>query len=162
MSNVTRREFVRKAVLTAAATRIAVASLRGETAVSQTIQSTPDGKPGVPAVRWLDGSAPAAHPGTTWGMPWPRGRHAAGTTFTLRNNQGAEVPSQSWPLATWPDGSLKWTAHAVPAELPAAESFEILPGTPTGPAKPLSVREGPDQIEIDTGVIQARVAKKGL
>ena len=82
MSNLTRREFVRNAVLTAAATRLAVASLRGETTESKTIQSTPDGKAGVPAVRWLDGSAPAAHPGTTWGMPWPRGRHAAGTTFT--------------------------------------------------------------------------------
>jgi len=162
MSNLTRREFVRNAVLTAAATRLAVASLRGETTESKTIQSTPDGKAGVPAVRWLDGSAPAAHPGTTWGMPWPRGRHAAGATFTLRNNQGAELPLQSWPLATWPDGSLKWTAHAVPAELPAAEGFEISPGTPTVPAKPLSVRERPDEIEVDTGIIQARVAKKGL
>ncbi|MFD4778528.1 hypothetical protein ACFWNU_32440, partial [Streptomyces sp. NPDC058427] len=26
---------------------------------------------------------------------------------------GKGVPVQSWTTATWPDGSLKWTPHAV-------------------------------------------------
>jgi hypothetical protein len=100
-------------------------------------------------------------PGVTWGMPWPRGRHAAGTAFALRSVAGADIPVQSWQLATWPDGSLKWTAHAVPADLAATTGFELAAGTPATPAKPLTALDSDDAIEIDTGLIVARVAKTG-
>jgi len=66
--------------------------------------------------RWLDGRAPAINSGMTWGVPWPQGKHKHTVThFSLREAGGAPITLQSWPLAFWPDGSLKWTAHAMPA-----------------------------------------------
>ena len=161
MSHLTRREFVRSAALVAVASRM-VPSLLAETQSPMAAAvAGPVGQAGVPTVRWLDGAAPKVQPGTTWGMPWPQGKYAAGSGFALRSAAGAELPVQSWPLATWPDGSLKWTAHAVPADLPVVEGFQFTAGAPAAPAKPLVTRETGDAIEIDTGLIVARVAKAG-
>ena len=35
------------------------------------------------------------------------------SNFALRDAARQLAPLQSWPLACWPDGSLKWTAHAL-------------------------------------------------
>src|SRR5687768_735786 len=111
--------------------------------------------------RWLDGHAPAIATGTTWGMPWARGKHRANTQFTLRDEQGHTLPVQSWPIAYWPDGSLKWTAHAIAAETKAdGELLELVPGR--GSAKPatvLSVKQTDAFIEVDTGAIVCRVPR---
>ncbi len=157
---VSRREFVKSAVLAAAGTRLA-GSLAGDTLPGGHAVTVPVGRPGSADVRWLDGAPPAALTGASWGMPWPVGRHTAGTRFSLRTRSGSQVPLQSWPLATWPDGSLKWTAHAVPADLRLEDGYEVVPGEPSEPANPLSVRDADGMIEIDTGVIRARVAKTG-
>ena len=66
-------------------------------------------------VRWLDGSAGAVAQGVTWGTPWPRGKQREAKNFALRGADQKLQPLQSWPLAYWPDGSLKWTAHALAA-----------------------------------------------
>src|SRR5262245_22037556 len=58
-------------------------------------------------VRWLDGGAPAATPGVTWGMPWPRGQVPARQGLTVSTMDGTPVPAQTWATAYWPDGSLK-------------------------------------------------------
>jgi hypothetical protein len=93
-------------------------------------------------LQWLDGP-PATSCGVSWGVPWPRGEIKPGTTFTL-----GDMPVQTWPLAYWPDGSLKWTGHAINA---APSSFELLPGRP--PTGALRV----DGDTIDTGVIRCRI-----
>ncbi|HYC70937.1 MAG TPA: Tat pathway signal sequence domain protein, partial [Opitutaceae bacterium] len=110
-------------------------------------------------LRWLEGT-PRLLAGTSWGVPWPQGRYAKDTAFALTTAEGQAVPVQSWPLATWPDGSLKWTAHAVAAGAPAAE-YELRPGAPAKPPRPLAARETGDAVEVDTGVIAARVARRG-
>jgi hypothetical protein len=160
MPHLTRREFVRTTALAAAATQL-VSQLRAADAPVPTPAGKPPRKPDTADLRWLDGAAPAALPGATWGVAWPRGRHAKETTFALSTAAGAAVPVQSWPLATWPDGSLKWTAHALPADAPTSESFELTAGSPAAPAKSLTVTESADAIEIDTGVIRARLARSG-
>ena len=156
MSHLTCWNFVRAAGLVAVALVAQLASAMGAedgAAVATAARG--------PWVHWLEGTAPEAQPGTTWGLSWPQGQYAAGTTFALRDEAGAGLPVQSWPLATWPDGSLKWTAHAVPADLPAAMKLEVVAGPAVAPAKPLVTRESGDAIEIDTGLIVARVAKSG-
>lgn len=163
MNPITRRQFVQRTALAAAATQLA-ASLRVQAAAPATV-STParrPAKPGVAELRWLDGAAPKVHAGATWGVPWARGSQPAGATFALRSASGEALPVQSWPLATWPDGSLKWTAHALPANAAAAAGeLELAAGTPAAPAKPLTATEAADAIEIDTGVMRVRVAKRG-
>jgi len=37
------------------------------------------------------------------------------TTFSLTDAQGKALPVQTWPLAYWPDGSLKWSGLAAVA-----------------------------------------------
>jgi hypothetical protein len=57
-------------------------------------------------LHWLEGGAPAMTTGVTWGVPWPEGKYPKDTQFAVRTSSGEGVPVQSWPLATWPDGSL--------------------------------------------------------
>ncbi|ACB74644.1 hypothetical protein [Opitutus terrae] len=160
MSHLTRRQFVQKTALAAVAAQLAT-SLRAQVnaAPAGAVPVKASVKPGVAEARWLDGSTPKVQPGATWGVAWPRGQHPAGTTFALRAD-GAALPVQSWPLATWPDGSFKWTAHALPANTPGA-SFELAAGTPAELPQPLRASESADAIAIDTGVIQVRVARAG-
>lgn len=112
-------------------------------------------------LRWLDGKAPAISTGATLGVPWPRGRFPRETQFAVKSTAGTSVPAQTWPLATWPDGSLKWVGVALPSEVPAEEGFEVTAGSPAAAAKPVRVSEAPDAVEIDTGVVRCRVPRRG-
>jgi hypothetical protein len=162
MKPLSRRDFVRTAAVAATAARF-VPALQSQTPAAAA-PATPAPRP-LPEDRvelsWLE--QPIAEPvGTTLGVPWPRGRHAAGTSFAVRTAAGASVPVQSWPLATWPDGSLKWTGHAVVASAPAAGPLAVFPGAaPVSPAKPLTVSETGETVEIDTGVIRCRLNRRG-
>ena len=89
-----------------------------------------------------------------WGMPWPRGEVAADSGFHLGG-----VPVQSWPLATWPDGSLKWSGHAV-AGLPDGE-HTLAPGEPEASADPVSVTETAEAVVVRTGATEWRVPRSG-
>ena len=114
--------------------------------------------------RWLDGHAPAINTGATWGMPWPQGKHKPSANhFALREAGGAPVPLQTWPLAFWPDGSLKWTAHALPANTNASPGpWEIIAtDKPAKPESPLTVKENDSGIDIDTGAITCRINRTG-
>jgi len=154
-----RLEQVESARLVAGNSANSARSQAGEVAAAAYLDTTPD------SAHWLDNAAPAAFAGATWGMPWPRGKHRESTRFALRAKNGKLLPLQSWPTAYWPDGSLKWTAHAVPADLTAAEAsthFQVVPARkPPTPAKALTLEESSDAIDVDTGVVQCRIPKQG-
>ncbi|HVU18559.1 MAG TPA: Tat pathway signal sequence domain protein [Candidatus Didemnitutus sp.] len=158
MKSFTRREFVRQTALAAAAAHLASRLQAGEDRSPAPARPLPEGKV---ELGWLEGAAPNALAGATWGVAWPRGKQPKSSTFALRTSGGESVPLQSWPLAYWPDGSLKWTGHALPASAPMAASYELAPGIAAVPAQPLSVHESGDSITIDTGVIQAHLPKQG-
>ncbi len=158
MTPLTRREFVRRTALATAATSLLTplpAAPVGRSA------ATPPWQPGTAPVRWLDGVVPAVQPGVTWGVPWPRGEQARATTFALLTAEGASVPVQTWPLAFWPDGSLKWTAHAIPGDAMASAHYTLTPGQPAAAKHPLTVTESAESIEIDTGVMQVQLGRTG-
>jgi hypothetical protein len=172
-----RRDFIAAGLSGSAAASLplaAAATTPAPTAVALPIALTNPG-PGAWA-RWLDGPAPAINTGVTWGVPWPRGKHggskfAAGreankntaSLFSLRALDGAHIPLQSWPLAFWPDGSLKWTAHALPVNAKAgAGPWEIVPtGKPVMPEGRVNVTEAGAVVDIDTGVIVCRINRTG-
>ena len=160
MSSLTRREFVRKTVLAVAAAKLA-ADLRAASPTAPPPAPKAPLQPGVANLHWLEGPAPQSLTGTTWGVPWAQGAHAAGTNFSLQTAAGAAVPVQSWPLAYWPDGSLKWTGHALPADAPASQNFALAAGSPAAPVHALTVHETSDAIDLDTGIMQCRIAKRG-
>src|SRR5688500_13526156 len=113
-------------------------------------------------VRWLDDRAPATAQGVTWGTPWPRGKLKVTRDLALRDAAGKVSALQSWSLAYWPDGSLKWTGHAV---VPGADvgngPFEVVAARNAKRARDLSVRETESAIEIDTGSFICRVPRGG-
>jgi hypothetical protein len=112
-------------------------------------------------LRWLEGGVPEVRPGTTWGVPWPRGIHFPDTKFSLKDGP-REVPVQTWPLGYWPDGSLKWTAHAISEGAGEAEHLVLAAGdAPVQPERPLTAAETAEMVSIDTGTIQVHVPKSG-
>lgn len=62
-------------------------------------------------LRWVDKSPEAACP-ASFGVPFAQGELEAGRTVILRDEAGRIVPADCWPLAYWPDGSVKWAGMA--------------------------------------------------
>jgi hypothetical protein len=106
---------------------------------------------------WLDKAPPPQPLGITWGVPWARGTVRRDQTFALTAN-GQALPLQTWPLAYWPDGTLKFSAFATVADAPGP--YLLAPGAP-GKAPPLKLTEAAQSIEIDTGAMQARLGRSG-
>jgi hypothetical protein len=109
-------------------------------------------------LRWLDRPG---EQGATWGVPWPRGAVGRGTPFALADDRGREVPVQSWVTATWPDGSVKWSAHAVEAR-EAAPEYRLEPGRePAAPATPVTVAREGGVLTVGTGVVSWTIEETG-
>ncbi|KAH7371626.1 hypothetical protein BKA66DRAFT_423506 [Pyrenochaeta sp. MPI-SDFR-AT-0127] len=116
-------------------------------------------------VKWLQGT-PEYLGGVTFGLPWPRGQHLANaTTFTA----SGEAQLQSWVTAYWPDGSLKWTGHALAASSSPADEYII---TASGPGNSSSSRfrrqsngiqviDSADGVVVNTGKVTATFPKSG-
>lgn len=159
-------EVSRRTVLTSALTAGAAAALVPRAASADPARAgaapfTPTGHDPV-EVRWLEGGTPAAlAAGATWGVPWPRGALPGDQTFALTTAAGEQVPVQTWPTAWWPDGSLKWTAHAASEAAPRAETYRVAPGRPAAPATPLTVQEDGGTVVVDTGVVQVEFGRRG-
>ena len=114
--------------------------------------------PAVP-LTWL-GAAPARSAGVTWGVPWARGELRRDDPLDLQDAEGRSQPVQSWPLAFWPDGSVKWSAHAAALDT-AATGYVLRPGVPTLPSSPVTVRSGEQEVVIDTGALVCVLGRSG-
>lgn len=110
---------------------------------------------------WLDTTEPRALCGYTWGQPWPRGHLKQKEALCLVDGAGKHQPLQTWVMATWPDGSVKWTGHATAAEQPLGRRFSIKKAQSPKAKYSIEVRESGDQLIIDTGVIRCAVNKGG-
>ncbi|MEV0999450.1 Tat pathway signal sequence domain protein [Nonomuraea sp. NPDC050202] len=158
-------DISRRTMLTTTAAGAAAAlALRGASPAAAQAVPTPAEVSGHDPIslKWLEGGAPAeVTGGTTWGVPWPRGAFAPGQQFTLTTEAGAQVPVQSWPIGYWPDGSVKWTAHAISGAEPRAESYRLGAGTAAQPAEPVVVKTDGGQVTVDTGVITVAFARSG-
>jgi hypothetical protein len=113
-------------------------------------------------LNWLDGRPAPVATGVSWGVPWPKGVVAKAQKFSLTTPDGAALPVQSWPLAYWPDGSVKWSGHATVAGPAQAGPFTLQPaeaGAAAGPT--LRVRTSDTTVEVDTGKLKARFTTWG-
>jgi len=110
-------------------------------------------------LHWLGDAPPVAPGAAVWGTSWPRGAVKPKTAMTAIGVDGQALPLQTWPLAYWPDGSLKWTGHAM-AGAPG-KGFQVKPGKPVSPGKPVQVRETPERIEVVAGDLVCQFARAG-
>ncbi len=79
-------------------------------------------------VSWIDSKAPERDEGQVWGQPWPRGTRFSDNGYKLVDEKGRAAALQTWPLAYWPDGSIKWTGHALAAGALLGEQAMVVPG----------------------------------
>ncbi|KAI1108012.1 hypothetical protein F5Y14DRAFT_147577 [Nemania sp. NC0429] len=115
-------------------------------------------------VKWLDGK-PTSNLGTTFGLPWPKGKHAGDkVTFTAATDGGEDVALQSWVTSYWADGSVKWTGHAIPGSESAPDGFKVTASKGNGrPPKGQRIRvdNARNEITVDTGRLKATFPKSG-
>jgi hypothetical protein len=113
-------------------------------------------------LHWISGSAPSYSSGTTFGLPWARGKHFPNSTvFDLSDS---ESDLQSWVTAYWNDGSIKWTGHAVSAVETSPENYVVTasPGSVSSPkAAGIKASESSEGFTVDTGKIQVSFPKTG-
>jgi hypothetical protein len=115
-------------------------------------------------LNWLGGGAPAAPNGVSWGVPWPKGAVQPNTPMRLSTAAGNRLEVQTWPLAYWPDGSVKWTGHAVAARAGLDGPLQLTPTSAQeerGPVTEIKYTEDANAFTIDTGVVRARLPKTG-
>jgi hypothetical protein len=125
-------------------------------------------------LNWLGATPPDTGTGVSWGVPWPKGVLHLRDALALKGADGKEVRLQTWPLAYWPDGSLKWTGQAISASAALAGPFQIGPRAAASDAAPVQNRTQARQrssgeriawnatgayINIDTGPMRCRVLK---
>jgi hypothetical protein len=121
----------------------------------------PDIKKSEPILlHWLDGQVPENVQGVTWGVPWQRGTVKKGTSFVVSSSD-KPIPTQSWALAYWPDGSLKWTAHAIASPSGLGKDIKIMPGKPPVATQLIKIAEDKETILVDTGELVCRLNKRG-
>ncbi|MGQ5638679.1 MULTISPECIES: exo-rhamnogalacturonan lyase family protein [unclassified Streptomyces] len=155
MSPIPRRSLLKAAAAAGAAAQFSWA-LGAQNA--QAAPAVADGGADPVTLDWLEDGGLGAAPGSTVGVPWPMGAHQDGQAFALTDEGGKAVPVQTWPLAYWPDGSLKWTAHAVGS---GSGKLTLTPGAPAEPARKVTVDSGGGTIDVSTGVITAKIGKNG-
>ncbi|MBN2013490.1 hypothetical protein JW960_29440 [candidate division KSB1 bacterium] len=113
---------------------------------------------------WLGGKAPTLSSGVSWGAPLPEGKVKPSSNFSLKNEQGQALPVQSWPLAYWPDGSLKWVGLSAVVDSNAGTAFELEPVKKSGASllqSKVELSETDDAVLVNTGVMQCEIPKSG-
>ncbi len=121
-------------------------------------------------LHWLSHNAPALPTGVSWGVPWPRGAVSKNQAFTLTTASDQVLPLQSWTLAYWPDGSIKWTGFATCVPTGTTETLTLAPANQAASATPseaapagptVQVAESATTYQINTGPLQAIIDKWG-
>jgi len=153
MPQLSRRNFLAGASVAAAT--VALTPGRTASAAPDDLAEVADGVD----LHWLDGK-PTATTGATWGVPWPKGQLPKDSTFALQADDGSAVAVQSWPLAYWPDGTLKWTGHAIGSSA-LAPGFRLAPGTPAAPPTPVTATRSGSEVRLANGVVDVRLATSG-
>ncbi|TEA10715.1 Uncharacterized protein C8034_v008968 [Colletotrichum sidae] len=116
-------------------------------------------------VHWL-GQRPRRNPGITFAVPWPSKKvDAESTSFSCTDERGNHTPLQTRPLAYWPDGSAKWTSHAIPASAETGNSYTITADSSNrshhGFSPKLHVQETAENVTVSTGKVEAVFPKAG-
>ncbi len=112
------------------------------------------------ALHWIDQPGAPSAQGVSWGVPWPRGAVPAGSAFHLSDASGQALPLQAWPLAFWPDGSLKWTGFATVATRDdAGLTVAVGAAEAVGPAIKVTTEAG--TVLVDTGALQCALPQTG-
>lgn len=120
-------------------------------------------------LQWI-GNPPELDKPVSFGVPFDKGEVFPESLLQLRSANGENIPVDTWALAYWPDGSVKWSgvAGVIPAgtEKLMLEKMGKKPKKKSKAGKPndgtsASVTETHERIQIETGVISAYIPRQG-
>ncbi|WP_294612204.1 DUF6250 domain-containing protein [uncultured Bacteroides sp.] len=120
-------------------------------------------------LQWI-GNPPELDKPVSFGVPFDKGEVFPESLLQLRSANGEDIPVDTWPLAYWPDGSVKWSgvAGVIPAgtEKLMLEKMGKKPKKKSKAGNPndgtsVSVTETHERIQIETGVISAYIPRQG-
>ena len=120
-------------------------------------------------LQWIGGT-PEMDKAVSFGVPFEKGKIFPESTLRLTTVNGENIPIDTWVLAYWPDGSVKWSgvAGVIPAgtegaTLEPAEKKSVKKVRTTNPNDQASiyVTETPRNIRIETGEISAYIPRQG-
>ncbi len=112
-------------------------------------------------LHWLEKGKVPGDAGFTLGVPWPKGKLKPGNAFHLSDQQGNQFGLQSWPLAYWPDGTLKWTGHAAAPGLSTQSAYSVIADKSNMEMQKINITESADEIQVNTGKINCVIQKAG-
>lgn len=111
-------------------------------------------------VYWLGGDAPQTRTAVSFGVPWEKGGLKQDTEISMTDSGGEIIPADSWDMAYWQDGSVKWTGISCVIDGNSQPPFSVSAGSPEDGSK-LRVEESYDNIIINTAGVSYQINKKG-
>jgi hypothetical protein len=114
-------------------------------------------------LRWIDDETPTElRAGATLGAPLPRRAVTDVAALGVVDADGAAVDAQLWPLATWPDGSVKWTGIALAATDTPAAGYRLVDRSSPAPEHVVTVADEPGAaVVVDTGAARVTIPRSG-
>ena len=114
-------------------------------------------------VRWLGDTPAPLSGGVSFGVPFPRGAVQKTQAFTLAGADGQNRPTQTWPLAYWPDGSLKWLGVATVAgpETTGELKLSAVSAAPAATGPSIKIQKTDTTYLIDAGRVKAVIPMHG-
>lgn len=122
-------------------------------------------------LHWI-GNTPQQNKAVSLGVPFNEGELYPEHTLQLMTDKGEMLPTDTWALAYWSDGSVKWKgiAGVIPKNtekllLKRPEKVKRKASSRTADDRSnkssLSVVETPQSIRIETGIISAYIPRQG-
>ena len=109
-------------------------------------------------LKWI-GESPKLKAGVSWGVPFDKGKITVKQAFSLSNAEHTDLQLQSWPLAYWPDGSVKWMGFA--ASVQPSEYFQLQTNPNSNTTNNTFAENFADSILINNGIYKCVINKKG-
>ncbi len=99
--------------------------------------------------------------GISWGVPFTEGSVRKTQQFVLKNQSEKPLDIQQWPMAYWPDGSIKWMGFATTADS-SDQSFSLSPAKAISKVQHgLNLTETYSQIILNSGNNSYFFSKRG-
>lgn len=115
-------------------------------------------------LHWV-GDVPQADKPVSFGIPFAQGELLSGQGLELRTEDGKHLPVDTWPLAYWPDGSVKWSGVGTVIPAGTAKLSAVKGAGKSFKKQPqdvgVTVKETPQGIQIATGEVTAFIPRQG-
>lgn len=116
-------------------------------------------------LHWI-GDTPEQDKAVSFGVPFDEGDVFPATPLQLKVNEYQDIPVDTWPLAYWPDGSVKWSgvAGVIPAgteRLTLEKASKKVKTAKKQLKASISITETPENIQVETGALSVFIPRHG-